>query len=152
MFLHFAKENYDAAEEWMASRPAFRNEEIDSANLDIYRAWITAMRAPTAQNRSHVSELLDKALDKNQINRNLAAHVFASIGQADRALDVLSDQLSAGQHVDQGPLWLPGMKSVRVHERFTEFADALGLLDYWRIVAWPDQCGPSENGGVQCFR
>jgi TolB-like protein/thioredoxin-like negative regulator of GroEL len=152
LFLHFANENFDAADEWIASRPAHRNEEIDTAHLDIYRAWIAAMRAPTAQNRDFVSELLDKALDNNQINLNLAAYAFASIEQPDRALDVLFDVTSKGWYVDQGPLWLPGMKSVRAHERFTKFANALGLVDYWRNVAWADQCGPSENGGVQCFR
>jgi len=152
LFLHLAKEDYDTAEEWMASRPAYSDEEIDSANIDIYRAWITTMRAPGAQNRSHVAELLDKALDNNQINSNLAAYVFASIGQADRALDVMSDLLLAGRYLNQGSLWLPGMKSVRAHERFTALADALGLVDYWQNVAWADQCGPSEDGGVQCFR
>jgi tetratricopeptide (TPR) repeat protein len=152
LFLCLADENFDAADEWLASRPAHQDEEINAAHLEIYRAWIAARRAPTVQNRVLVAELLNKALDNKQIDLNLAAYAFADVERPDRALDILLDLASTGRNVDQGPLWLPGMKSVRAHERFTEFANALGLVDYWRSVAWADQCGPLENGGVQCFR
>lgn len=35
---------------------------------------------------------------------------------------------------------------------FGELATELGLIDYWRQVAWPDACGPDGADSVACFR
>ena len=42
-------------------------------------------------------------------------------------------------------LWLGGSRMLEI---FTE----LRLIEYWREVEWPDNCGPGENDKVVCFR
>ena len=152
MWLHFANEDYDAAEAWMASRQSHSDPEIDAAQLELYALWIAALRTPTSENRALLAEHVDTMRENRQLDSNTSAYVFGSIGESERAVEILLWLASVGGYVNQGQLWLPGMKSVRTNERFVELTNVLGLTDYWQEVAWPDQCGPTEAGGVQCFR
>jgi TolB-like protein len=45
-------------------------------------------------------------------------------------------------------MWEPQFTHLRNHPRFGEIAAQVGLLDYWREVAWPDQCRPEQAGFV----
>ena len=136
----------------LASRPSMSDPEIKVARLEFNALWITALRTPTTQNRTLLADRIDNMRENRQLDSNTAAYAFGSIGEPERAVEILLWLASVGGHVDQGPLWLPGMKSVRTNERFVELTDVLGLTQYWQDVAWPDQCGPTEAGGVQCFR
>jgi hypothetical protein len=152
MWLHLANEDYDAAEAWMASRRSNLNPEIDQARLEFYAIWIAALRTPTSQNRTLLADHIDNMRENKQLDSNTSAYAFGSIGEPERALEILLWLASVGGYVNQGALWLPGMKSVRTNERFAELTNVIGLTQYWQDVAWPDQCGPTEAGGVQCFR
>jgi hypothetical protein len=120
--------------------------------MDLQRAWIAAMRDPSAINNNSVSEILDRLIDGQRIGHSTSAYIFTSIGKADRAMEIYMQRAAAGEYVEKGTLWLPAMKPFRMHEQFSEFAGLLQLTDYWQQVAWPDNCGPADDGGVRCFR
>jgi hypothetical protein len=45
-------------------------------------------------------------------------------------------------------IWEPQFTHLRNHPRFRKIAAQVGLLEYWREVAWPDQCRPEKAGFV----
>jgi adenylate cyclase len=63
------------------------------------------------------------------------------------AIEVMIDQ--GRGYVPYWRMWEPQFTHLRNHPRFREIAARVGLLDYWREVAWPDQCRP-ENAGFAC--
>jgi adenylate cyclase len=64
--------------------------------------------------------------------------------------DAIEAMIDKGQGF--GPfwrMWEPQFTHLRNHPRFREIAARVGLLEYWREVAWPDQCR-QQNAGFFC--
>ena len=152
LYLNVARQDYGAAESWLEQLPPGNDPARHQKYMDMQRAWIASMREPTEDKRAIAAEILEQTYAEGQVSSNTAAYLFASIGDADRALEILMRLATDESFVNPGALWLPGMKSVRMHEQFSELAELLQLTEYWQKVAWPDSCGPADDGGVRCFR
>ena len=149
--LNINLKDFAAADSWLEQMPDAQDPE-SNPYVDLQRAWIAAMREPSANNNNTVSEMLERLISGKQIGHRTSAYMFTSIGKADRAMKIYMLRAAAGQYVDKGTLWLPAMKPFRMHDQFSELAGLLQLTDYWQQIAWPDNCGPADDGGVRCFR
>ena len=47
-------------------------------------------------------------------------------------------------------LWQSAFASVRKTERFKALMSAVGLVDYWKVKGWPDQCHPTTGEDFEC--
>ena len=77
--------------------------------------------------------------------------LLASIGETEKAITIHLERARRGAYVDQGQLWLPAMRDLRLDPRFAEIAEAVNLVSYWRQVEWPDKCGPTDGENWACF-
>ena len=51
---------------------------------------------------------------------------------------------------DYEDLWLPAYAHFRKSEKFKELARALGLVDYWQEVGFPEQCRTLSDNDFEC--
>jgi hypothetical protein len=94
-------------------------------------------RAPSPQALPQLSEL---------------SFVFLYVGAADRALEPLERDLSAGFFAPAYGLWIwhRSAAALRKTDRFKAYIRKAGLLDYWRARGWPDLCRPVGADDFVC--
>lgn len=65
------------------------------------------------------------------------------------APDLLFDELarqSGDNSLRYYRFWEPQFSALRQHDRFGTAVEEAGLVAYWRDVAWPDLCQPTDSG------
>ena len=92
-------------------------------------------------------QVLQAADNKAGVPRGLSAlksewgFVYAYTAMPERVLDWPEEALAKG---DYGPLgetlWSAAPSTIRKTDRFKALVRKAGLVDYWRLHGWPDQC------------
>ena len=113
--------------------------------------WIEASRAGNESRIQAVVDDVREMVDKGYLSGNSAVYILASIGETEKAITIHLERARRGAYVDQGQLWLPAMRDLRLDPRFAEIAEAVNLVSYWRQVEWPDKCGPTDGENWACF-
>jgi hypothetical protein len=48
------------------------------------------------------------------------------------------------------PVWQADFAPLRKTARFKALMKKTGLLEYWRVKGWPEQCHPTTGDDFQC--
>ena len=70
------------------------------------------------------------------------------LGATDLAIEALQQQIATGGSIETRMLWGPQHKLVESGD-FTQLIDDIGLVEYWKNVAWGDFCD-IEGGRLRC--
>jgi adenylate cyclase len=82
---------------------------------------------------------LDKALDEAGMPVEMRSDMWMLLGEDERALQALMAAANKGD-AELAVVWYPEGRGVRLHRRFVEFAESVGLLSYWKQFGMPDDC------------
>jgi len=69
-------------------------------------------------------------------------------GQIDFVLE--SDMNAVGEGAPPEWAWIPMLAPLRQDERYPDYLEKTGLIDYWNATAWPGWCARKENGDISC--
>ena len=144
--------DFAAAEAWFEVLPRSRVPEQDRLQESANRAWLAHMQAQTTETRVALDSALDEYTGLPRFDGNEVVNIFASIGDVDAAFELYRRMIDERRHIDRATPWFPALASLRKDPRIMEVFTALNLVEYWREVEWPDNCGPGENADVVCFR
>jgi adenylate cyclase len=90
------------------------------------------------QDRAQIAAL-DKALDEAGMPVEMRSDMWMLLGDDERALQALMAAADKGV-AELAVVWYPEGRGVRLHRRFVEFAENVGLLSYWKQFGMPDDC------------
>jgi adenylate cyclase len=82
---------------------------------------------------------LEQVLEESDLPMVSRANIWILLGDEERAIRTLLAAVDAGA-TDVALVWHPEGRAVRLHPRFVEFAEKVGLLDYWKQFGMPDDC------------
>ena len=81
--------------------------------------------------------------------RMVIASMAAHYGDAEFALEVMSDELSVNM-VRTNRLWYPFFSRMRSLPGFKTLAEHVGFVEYWRKYGWADSCRPISLTDFEC--
>lgn len=99
------------------------------------------------EDRSRIPEL-EAALDAAGMPIKSRASIWITLGDDERAVESLLAAAEKGA-TDMTIVWYPEGRGVRLHPRFGDFAERVGLLEYWKQFGVPDDCRLLE-GRLAC--
>jgi adenylate cyclase len=82
---------------------------------------------------------LEKTLDEAGMPVEMRSDMWMLLGDDERALQALMAAANKG-NAELAVVWYPEGRGVRLHRRFVEFAENVGLLSYWKQFGMPDDC------------
>jgi TolB-like protein len=125
----------EAADVLSKMPPGLYQDQIRDTAVRLLRT--APARAPSPQTLPRLGEL---------------SFVFLYVGAADRALESLESDVSAGLFTSTyNPwIWHRSAAALRKTDRFKAYIRKAGLLDYWRARGWPDLCRPAGADDFVC--
>ncbi len=81
--------------------------------------------------------------------RMVIASMAAHYGDAEFALEVMSDELSVNM-LRIGRLWYPFFSEMRSLPGFKTLDENVGFVAYWRKYEWADTCRPLSDDDFEC--
>ena len=131
-------------------RPAEALAMIDAAGAQtpaddnqtaIWRSFIEARAAGSAQANAATIPKIREAADRGDIPRDTEIMMFAALGEPRLAIEAANLALDRQQEVQPQYLFAPIARNVRQDPGFVGLAARLGLIKYWRETGkWPDFC------------
>jgi adenylate cyclase len=103
---------------------------MDTAVMPVF---IAALRG-----RASAAEV-EAAMEAAGLPLEARGNAWLLLGEEERALEALL-AAAAGPAGDITVVWYPEGQGLRLHPRFIEFAEAAGLVDYWKQFGMPDDC------------
>jgi TolB-like protein/Tfp pilus assembly protein PilF len=146
------QQDLGSAEAWFEELPSSRRPERDRLQELANRAWLAHERGQTAETRAVLDAAVLEYMQDPRSDGNEVVNMFASIGDVDAAFGVYRKMIDEGGYIDKATPWFPALAPLRKDLRMLEIFTELRLVEYWREVEWPDNCGPGEKDEVVCFR
>jgi DNA-binding winged helix-turn-helix (wHTH) protein/TolB-like protein len=117
------------------------NGSANDKEAAIWRRFIEARAAHSAQLDAAAIPKIRDAADRNEISRETEMMMMAELGGAAQAIDAANRALDQRQELRPQYLFTPITRNVRRDPRFVALADRMGLIEYWRETGkWPDFC------------
>lgn len=102
-----------------------------------------------AEARTFLLELAADSSRKWPYKYETIATWLAYLGDPDSAFEVFLQELTFTS-VRYGSLWFPVLSDVRQLPAFKDFAQSVGLVDYWNSYGWPGFCRPVDEMEFVC--
>jgi TolB-like protein/Flp pilus assembly protein TadD len=139
----------------VAAAVAFRREQWDEA-----RRRLLAQDELPEEVRPHIGPFVEavanparrpevvaemRAIDPKVSSQEGLLVPYLQLGQTDLVYDILMRSLDRDRTAwvhkwDLSNTWTPESEPFRKHPRFAQFAQRIGLLDYWKQYGYPDHC------------
>ena len=135
------------------------NYRASTGEFDKARDLIEACRSCSQALRTKALAMLDAAsvepIDKlfdQYKDANIMGYQFLyAIGGADVTLDAFRYYgVDANRRLVFFTVPWTLASALSQDERFSEIADDMGLVNYWRTRGWPDNCIPATDGRITC--
>jgi len=92
-------------------------------------------------------EIIEKRVSK--FNVDIVLEIYKQFGELDRAFALANELVDDGTAFIDYFFWGEQNKSVRQHPQFIDIVRRRGLLEYWHLHGWPDECRPALSG-IDC--
>ena len=145
------QQDFGSAEAWFEELPSSRRPERDRLQELANRAWLAHEKGQTMETRAVLDAAVLEYMQDPRSDGNEVVNMFASIGDVDAAFGVYRKMIDEGRHIDKATPWFPVLEPLRKDSRMLEIFTELRLIEYWREVEWPDNCGPGEKDELVCF-
>jgi tetratricopeptide (TPR) repeat protein len=94
-------------------------------------------------------------LDPAVVEQSELLGPYLQLGEVDHVYDVLFDALDHQDRKwvvesDFSHIWSEDGRKFRTDPRFSELAQRIGMLDYWKQYGFPDVCKAGQDAGVVC--
>ena len=133
---------------WEDARRLFHQQDIPQELLPLVDRWIDAVADP-ALRPATVAAM--RAVDPKVATQIDLLPAYLELGDADVAIDVMLDSLERdrkrlSEGWDLTHAWAVESAPLRQDPRFSELAQKIGLVDYWKQYGYPDGChaGPGD--------
>ncbi len=131
-------------------RTALRNYAVaDPRVATLVKAILDEFDSAPAVVLDVMRRMYENDVDIRGEGRLIIASMAAHYGDADFALEVMSDELSVNM-IRMNRLWYPFFSEMRSLPGFKILAERTGLVDYWRVYGWADTCRPLGEQDFQC--
>ncbi len=131
-------------------RTALRNYAVaDPRVATLVKAILDEFDSAPAVVLDVMRRMYENDVDIRGEGRLIIASMAAHYGDADFALEVMSDELSVNM-IRMNRLWYPFFSEMRSLPGFKALAERTGLVDYWRVYGWADTCRPLGEQDFQC--
>ncbi len=94
-------------------------------------------------------QAFENDVDMRGEGRLIIASMAAHYGDAEFALEIMSDELSVNL-IRMHRLWYPFFSEMRSLPGFKTLVQRAGLVDYWRVYGWADTCRPLGEQDFEC--
>ena len=94
-------------------------------------------------------QAFENDVDMRGEGRLIIASMAAHYGDAEFALEIMSDELSVNL-LRMHRLWYPFFSEMRGLPGFKTLVQRTGLVDYWRVYGWADTCRPLGEQDFEC--
>ena len=94
-------------------------------------------------------QAFENDVDMRGEGRLIIASMAAHYGDAEFALEIMSDELSVNL-LRMHRLWYPFFSEMRSLPGFKTLVQRAGLVDYWRVYGWADTCRPKGAEDFEC--
>src|SRR5438128_146898 len=131
------------AEEFARGFGAFRTEFSKEDFATIYRGVY----------RDEAARKAALAVVARHPNDEMAGTMLLMLGEPEQSFALFERSSSGLSDGYLNWLWLPQdfARKARQHPAFQDFANRIGLVDYWKQNRWPDVCHPAPDRGPDAF-
>jgi DNA-binding winged helix-turn-helix (wHTH) protein/TolB-like protein len=132
---------YEQPGDALATINATNEQAFNGNQAAIWRSFIEARAAHSAQVNATTLPKIRKAADRAEISRDTEIMMMAALGETNEAIAAANLALDQKQELQPQYLFAPITRNVRRDPAFVGLAARLGLIQYWRETGrWPDFC------------
>lgn len=131
------------------ARELLRNAQLRSGVLPVFYAdLVIDSLAGTLEDGACASQLVTDA-NEGKLDRLVAFEALLILGSP-FAFDLDIDPLDIKRKQILSQVWNNWGVELRQDQRFKDWAEQLGYVDFWRKVRWPDRCRPISLTDFAC--
>lgn len=136
------QQDFEAAERWVEHMPLGAGAKQGALRL------VAVLRDADAEQTHRFAMQLEDGAGTGMPVEN-AAMALGLLGETETAWSLIDRAVSAGEYDLVRSLFAPHFAALQDDPRFVGLMERLGLIDYWRSVAWGPVCKPIDEA-VEC--